>query len=112
MGLLIYQRNNQIKVAQYQYLALAHTVGTSSTRFIYSSPSHRQVVQVQQQSSAAVPTAQASCLHGPRTPVRAAKAGAGKLLWATKRVRSGLRRPEHRARATMPRWRAVPSPRT
>jgi hypothetical protein len=85
MGLLSYQRNNQIKVAQYQYLALARTVGTSSTRFIYSSPSHRQVVQVQQQSSAAVPTAQASCLHGPRTPVEAAKAGAGKLLRATKR---------------------------
>jgi hypothetical protein len=37
-------------VPQYQYqylaLALARTVGISSTRFIYSSPSHRQAVQV------------------------------------------------------------------
>jgi hypothetical protein len=51
MGLLSYQRNNQIKLAQYQYLALARTVGTSSTRFIHSSPSHRHAVQVQQSKS-------------------------------------------------------------
>lgn len=110
-------------MTNYQYLALARTVGTRSTRFTLHLQSFTLIQVVRTQafrfSSAAkqrgsTPPPRLPCstrprLYGPRSSVGAAKARAGELMRVAKRVRSGLLRPERRARAA-PRDGVVPAP--